>query len=128
MAGKFNWNDSEDGNYKDLLKTRIEVLKDCDIDCQKSGSGMAWVALLNQIVLGLIGLNALFMFIGVWRSNFRVCSVYCTMAMCVIQLVVLILSAVMLFSSYTMAFCATSLTPVAPGLPWTMADDYSMNV
>lgn len=114
--------------YKDMLKAQIEVMEDCDMDCQKMGSGMTLVAVLNQVVLGFIGLNALFMFIGVWRYRWRVCSVYCTMFMCLFQLIVLIVSATALFSKYSMVYCATSLTPTAPGMFWHMADDYNMNV
>ena len=110
--------------YKNVLEGMIEVYEDCDIDCQKMGSGMTVVAMVNQAVLGLIGLNALFMFIGTWRYRFRVCSVYCTLCMCMVQFIVLIISATMLFSKYTLVMCSTSLTPTAPDMMWTMADDY----
>ena len=110
------------------MKKFAEFFDDCDIDCQKFGSGMNIVAILNATVLGLIGLNALFMLIGTWRYRWRVCSVYFTLFMCVFQFVVLILSGTMLFSKYSLTFCSNSLTETAPGLMWTMADDWQMNI
>jgi len=124
--GSMNW--AGEDLYKDILKAKIELYEDCDLDCQKRGSGMTIVAILNQTVLGLIGLNALFMFIGTWRYRWRACSVYCTIAMCMFQFIVLIVSATMLFSKYTMTLCATSLTSTAPDFMWSMADDVNINV
>lgn len=59
---------------------------------------------------GVIGLNAVFMFIGAWRYRWRVCSVYFTMVACLVQLVLSIVSATMLFTKYN-AVCGRSLTP-----------------
>jgi hypothetical protein len=47
-----------------------------------TGSGLTLVATLNGTSLGLIGLNALFMFIGTWRYRWRVASVYFTFVAC----------------------------------------------
>lgn len=115
--------------YKDTLQAFIDMVDDCDIDCQSKGSQMTLFATLMGTLFGLIGLNALFMFIGTWRYRWRVCSVYCTLFACLFQFAVIITSATMLFSSYTTVMCATSLNPtMGDSLPWYMADDWAVNV
>lgn len=89
---------------------------------------MSIVASLNGTALGIIGLNAVFMFIGTWRYRWRVCSIYCTLFACLFQFAIIVTSATMLFSSYTLVMCAPSLTETAPGMPWYMADDWTVNV
>jgi len=126
VTGKINWND--ENLYKDALRQYIELMEGCDIDCQKTGSGLTIVAILNATSLGFIGLNALFMFIGTWRYRFRVCSVYCTIFSCMFQFAILITSATFLFNKYSTTLCMRSLAPTAGGLMWTMADDYATNV
>lgn len=77
-----NWMDED--LYRDLLTDKIELLEDCDIDCQATGSNLTGIAGLMGMVYGIVALNALFMFIGTWRYRWRVCSVYCTLATCLI--------------------------------------------
>ena len=48
------------------------------------------MASLMGTAYGIIGLNALFMFIGTWRYRWRICSVYCTMFACLFQFAILI--------------------------------------
>lgn len=85
---------------------------------------MTAIASLMGFVYGIIGLNALFMFIGTWRPNWRVCSVYCTLCTCVCQLITLIIVATMLFTPYN-NICSRSLYPSwGPSLPYYMADDF----
>ena len=50
--------------YRDYLDDWITMVDDCDIDCQAKGSQMTLFATLMGTLFGLIGLNALFMFIG----------------------------------------------------------------
>lgn len=74
-------------------------------------------------VYGLAGLNALFMFIGTWRYRWRVCSVYCTMFVCLFQFAILCAAGAMLFTKYN-AICARSMYNVGDPFMWTMADDF----
>ena len=69
--------------YRDYLSDFIDMVDDCDIDCQQRGSQLTMIAVLMQTLFGLISLNALFMFIGTWRYRWRICSIYCTMCMCI---------------------------------------------
>ena len=75
------------------------------------------------VVYGLVGLNALFMFIGTWRYRWRVCSVYCTFFVCFFQFIILCVVGALMFTKYN-AVCARSLFNTAAGMPWTMADDF----
>lgn len=49
----------------------------------------------------MVGLNALFMFIGVWKYQFRAASLYCTFVACLCQLSVLIFTAIAIFGKYS---------------------------
>ena len=114
--------------YTGILKTHIELMEDCDQDCQKFGSGMSVVAAINQISLAFILLNFLCMFIGTWRWRARVFSTYCTYISCVTQFIILIVSGTMLFTPYAM-MCSTSLTKTAgEKVSWHSADDFYMLV
>ena len=95
------------------------------MDCQKRGSQLTVVAMLMSAAYGIIGLNALFMFIGAWRYRWRVCSVYCTMCACCTQLILSIVAATMLFSKYNNV-CMRSLTTTFDNFRWTMNDDFTM--
>lgn len=53
--------------FVDSLKAYINIVDDCDTDCQKLGGGLSVVAGINQISLGFVMLNFLCMFIGTWR-------------------------------------------------------------
>lgn len=110
--------------YQDLLEDYITMVEDCDVDCQATGSNMTAIASLMGFIYGLVGFNALFMFIGTWRANWRVCSVFCTICTCLCTFIVLIVVATMLFTSYN-AVCSRSLFPAwGPAIPYTMADDF----
>lgn len=98
----------EEDLWKDYLREYIEMVEDCDIECQRMGSGLSIVAFLNSLVLGLIGLNAVLMCIGIKSSMFRTMSVYCNLATCMCQAAVLVVSAFCIFSKYSMTFCARS--------------------
>ena len=75
---------------------------------------------------GIIGLNALFMFIGAWRFRWRVCSIYCTFVACLFQFAILVTAGVLLMTKYNNV-CSRSMTITAPGsVRWTMADDFSI--
>jgi hypothetical protein len=110
------------------LEAIVDLYDDCDLDCQAKGSQMSIVAALNGTALGFIGLNAVFMFIGTWRYRWRVCSVYCTLFSCLFQFATLVTSAVFLFSPYTVTLCSVSLEGTWGSMPWTMADDFMLNV
>ena len=109
--------------FVDSLKAYINIVDDCDTDCQKLGGGLSVVAGINQISLGFVMLNFLCMFIGTWRWRARVFSTYCTFVSCFVQFIILIVSATMLFTDYA-SMCARSMTSTAGDLQWTMADDW----
>ena len=109
--------------YTDVLKTHIELIEDCDMDCQKFGSGLSVVAAINQVSLAFILLNFLCMFIGTWRWRARVFSTYCTYVSCFVQFIILIVSGTMLFTPYSM-MCSTSLVKTAGDFSWHVADDW----
>lgn len=54
------------------------------------GSGMSVIAFLGWLVNMFIGINAIFMFVGVWKNFWRVTSIYCTLCMFVVQLIFVI--------------------------------------
>ena len=114
--------------YRDLLSDYIDMVEDCDVDCQARGSQLTVIAGLLGAVYGLVCLNAIFMFIGTWRYRWRVCSVYCTFAVCMFQFVILIATGAMMFTKYN-AVCMRSMTEtMGRGNMWTMADDFYMTV
>lgn len=107
------------------MEAYLELVADCDADCQQRGSQMSLVAILNSTALGIICINALLMLAGTWRHRSRIVSVYCTFFACLFQFCIIVASGVMLFSPYAM-FCGSSMVPTAgSGVMWTMADDYS---
>ena len=116
---------SDKGLYKGYLEDLIELYEDCDIDCQAKGSQITLIASLMGTVYGIVGLNALFMFIGTWRYRWRVCSVYCTFFACLFQFAILCAAGSMLFTKYN-AICARSMYNVGDPFMWTMADDFYM--
>ena len=71
----------------------------------------------------LIGLNSLFMFFGSWIYHFRVFSVYFTFFACLIQFVLLMVVASMLFSKYS-NLCRLSQTNTFKYYRWTIHDDF----
>lgn len=81
-----------------MLEDYVELVEDCDIDCQRTGSGLSIVSVMNGTVLGLIGLNALFMFLGIWMKKFRIMSIYCNFFTCMAHLAILIASATFIFN------------------------------
>ena len=115
----------DEGLYKSLLEDRIALFEDCDVDCLAKGSQLTLVAGLNQLCFGIIALNALFMFIGAFRYQDRVLSVYCTFFACLFQFCIIVVSGVILCNRWN-AVCSRSLTPTAGGLQWTMRDDFGV--
>ena len=73
---------------------------------------------------GIACLNALFMFIGAWRHRWRICSVYCTFCVCMIQIAILAGSCILALGPYWQ-LCMYSTTNTADGMRWTMHDDLS---
>ena len=117
-----NWNDED--LYRDLLKDYIDLIEDCDIDCQKAGSQLTLIAGLMGTSYGIVALNAIFMFVGTWRYRWRFCSVICTAATCLIQLILSIVVGALLFTKYN-AVCARSMVKTyGENMIWTMADDF----
>ena len=51
---------------------------------------MSVIAFLGWLVNMFIGINAIFMFVGVWKNFWRVTSIYCTLCMFVVQLIFVI--------------------------------------
>ena len=113
---------NNDDLYKDYLEDWVDLIDDCDIDCQKNGSQMTIMALLMSVCYGLIGLNSIFAFAGTWNYGFRVCSTYFTLCMCLFQLAIQIAVATMLFTNYN-RMCMRSLYPTWQDIYWTMSDD-----
>lgn len=118
----------EEDMQKDFLEEFLDLVEDCDLDCQRNGSGLSMVAFLNGLALGLIGLNALFMFFGIWMTKFRIVSVYMNFCTCLFHFIILIVSATCIFNQFSTTLCARSLTLTGEGRLYTMADDYRMNV
>jgi hypothetical protein len=121
MTNDMNENNSE--IYRDLIRDYIEMVDDCDVECQARGSQLTLVAGLMGTVYGLVCLNALFMFVGTWRYRWRICSVYFTWFVCMFQLCVLIATGALLDSKYNRV-CMRSMTATWGVGIWTMADDF----
>ena len=111
--------------YKNWLKAYVDMVEDCDPECQAKGSQMTLVGLLNSIALGFICINAFCMFAGTWRHRARIFSVYCTFFSCLFQFAVLVTSGVFLFTPFA-KLCASSTVWTA--YQWTMGDDYATTV
>lgn len=88
---------------------------------------MTIIAILMSTVYGLIGLNALFMFIGTWVSMCRQVSTYCALFMCMFQLAIQIAVGALLFTKYN-AVCMRSVYPTLTTMKWTMSDDFAMTI
>ena len=66
------------------------------------------------------------MFIGVWRANYRVCSIYCTFGVCLFQFAALIACGAMMFTDYNKVCARSMKETMGDGNIWTMADDFYM--
>ena len=121
VTGTIEFSDS--GLYKDLLKDKIDLYEDCDADCFAKGSQLTIMAVLMSVAYGVVGLNALFMFIGTWRYRWRICSVYCTFAACILQFALLIAVGALMFTKYN-AVCARSLYTTHNYYMYSMNDDF----
>ena len=121
MTGTVEFSDS--GLYKDLLKDKIDLYEDCDADCFAKGSQLTIMAVLMSVAYGVVGLNALFMFIGTWRYRWRICSVYCTFAACILQFALLIAVGALMFTKYN-SVCARSLYTTHNYYMYSMNDDF----
>lgn len=84
---------------------------------------MTLVGVLMGTVYGVIALNSLAMFLGVFFLGFRVCSIYCTFIACLFHAAVIVVTPILLFTKYN-AVCARSLFKTYDGFRWTMFDDF----
>jgi len=109
--------------YRDFLTEYLDMVDDCDIDCQKNGSQMTLLASLNATAFGFIAFNALLMFIGTWISKARFASVICTFFSALFQFCIIVVTGVILCSKYNM-ICARSMVNTFEGMQWTMRDDF----
>lgn len=123
VVGKIGWNKKD--LTTDLADAKADLWADCDMDCQKAGSQLTTVGILMSSAFGVVALNSLFMFIGAWRSRWRVCSVYFTIFACMLQLILTIVAATMLFTKYNNV-CGRSMFNTADNFRWTMNDDMMM--
>jgi len=119
-SGSIGYNDHN--LYKEYLDSFLDMVDDCDVDCQAKGSQLTLIAVLMGVATTVIGINAIFMFVGTWRYGFRACSVYCTLFACVLQFAILITVAALFFTKYN-RLCSFSMVNTMDGLRWTMADD-----
>lgn len=76
-------------------------------------------------IFGIIGLNAIFMFIGAFYYWARVTSIYCTMCACMVQFIGLIVVAPLLFTKFN-EVCARSLYYTFAPFIWHYGDDIFM--
>ena len=114
--------------YIDMLKNQIRILEECDVDCQKFGSGMTVIATLNSLAWSAIMINAVLMFMGAWMWAIRVISLYCTYFACLFQFIMLIISGTMMFTDYA-TMCGRSIEKTAaPEDNWMMRDEYNSTV
>ena len=121
VSGSPKWSDGD--LYKDLLKDKIDMYEDCDADCLAKGSQLTVMGVLMSVMYTVVGLNAIAMFIGTWRSNWRICSVYCTFVACMLQFALLIAVGALMFTKYN-ALCARSLYATNDYYLYSMNDDF----
>jgi hypothetical protein len=76
----------------------IDMVDDCDIECQQKGSQLSIVATLLAIPYGLFALSGIMMIIGNVTPNCRVGALFCSLCSGCILFVFLIVTATMLFS------------------------------
>ena len=126
VAGNMEWRDED--LYRDLLKDYIDLIEDCDVDCQKAGSQLTLIAGLMSTSYGIVALNAIFMFVGVWRYRWRFCSVICTAATCLIQLVLSIVVGALMFTKYNAVCMRSMVKTYGENMIWTMADDWYVTI
>ena len=98
------------------------MLMYCDINCQAEGTQLTLIASMMSGAYGIACLNALFMFIGAWRHRWRICSIFCTFLVCLLQIAVLVVSIILWIGPYG-TLCGYSNTNTAEGFRWTMHDD-----
>jgi hypothetical protein len=108
--------------FKDLMQAKVDLLEDCDLECQAKGTQLTVIAGIMAAAYGLIALNAVFMFVGAWFSWARICSVYFTLFACVFQFGVMVATGAMLFTKYN-NLCARSLFRSFEPFLWFLADD-----
>ena len=126
ITDDYNWNDVD--LYRDFRRDWLDTIETCDVDCQAKGSQLTLIAGVLGLVYGLVGLNALAMFIGTWRYRWRICSVYFTGLVCMFQFCVIIATGALLFTKYN-GICARSLRKTSvwdSAFIWTMSDDFYM--
>lgn len=119
-GGSIGYNDHN--LYKNYLDAFLDMVEDCDLDCQANGSQLTLIAVLMGVATAVIGINAILMFVGTWRYGFRAASVYCTLFACVLQAAILIAAGALLWTKYNF-LCSYSMVKTFDGMRWTMADD-----
>jgi len=92
------------------------------MDCQKKGTQLTLIGILMGTAYGIVALNAVFMFAGVFLTPCRIMSVFFTPVVFLFQLAVQICVGVFMFTKYNNV-CFRSLTNTFDGFRWTMADD-----
>lgn len=98
---------NDESLYRTQLEDYINMVDNCDVECQAKGSQMTLVASLGAAAFAMISFNALLMFFGTWMYQARVASVICTGVSCMFQFIVIVISGVCLFSPYAM-YCRHS--------------------
>lgn len=125
VTGKIGW--AAKTLTTDYMDAIIDLQADCDISCQKKGSQLTVIAIIMGVAYTVIAANAIIMFIGVWFYRYRFCSFYCTFFSFFLQLIVLIVTASLLFTKYN-AVCSLSTTNTYENFRWTMRDDFTMTL
>ncbi len=97
VNGKINF---DTPYYDELMEAKIELMEDCDIDCQQKGSQLTRVAFLLMISYSLVIINSIFMCIGSFRFFCRMCSTLCSLLICCGQIGIQLLCIGLLFSKY----------------------------
>ena len=86
ITGQMNQADLE--IYKNYLTRFIDMVDDCDIDCQSKGSQLTFVAFLLAISYAIVFLNSLAMLLGSVRAFWRTLTIYLSLGACVGQVVI----------------------------------------
>ena len=123
-SDSMNWTDED--LYRDVLKLTIDIVDDCDIDCQARGSQLTLVAILNTAALAFVFVNnGICLALGACFATSRMIATYCNFFGCMFHMVILIVSGTFLFTPYAQ-MCGNSMVKTAgKDLMWTMSDDYS---
>lgn len=120
VTGSVNYPDLD--LQKDLFKSLLDMVEDCDFDCQKKGSRMSTIAALMTSVWTFIMLQACCMCCGINMAPARIFSVYCALVNWLLQLILTAVAMSFFFTKYN-AVCARSTAETGP-MDWKMFDDF----